>query len=157
MAEVERIADAIERTVSGPEWHGPSLAELLKDMTPADALAHPIDGAHSIWELVLHLASWVNIARERLTFEPTREPTVAEDWPPVLKPTPTGWWRAVNELTDAHRRLAEEVRRVDEATLDRQIPGHDYSARVMLHGVVSHGAYHGGQIALLTRALENRP
>ena len=156
MAELDLLASAIERTVTGPMWHGPSLAALLKDMTFADAMEHPIDGAHSIWEVALHVAAWANIARERLSLEPTREPTLAEDWPPVAIPTQPKWWRAVNELTDGHRRLADAVRRFDETKLNHQIPGHEYTVRVMLHGVVEHGAYHGGQIALLTRSLQDR-
>ena len=37
--------------------------------------------------------------------------------------------------------------------LARNLPGRDHSAAVMLHGVVEHAAYHGGQIALLRKAL----
>ena len=33
------------------------------------------------------------------------------------------------------------------------MPGLDYSVAVLLHGIVEHGTYHGGQIALLKRAL----
>jgi uncharacterized damage-inducible protein DinB len=33
------------------------------------------------------------------------------------------------------------------------VPGLDYSVAVLLHGIVEHGTYHGGQIVLLKRAL----
>jgi len=37
------------------------------------------------------------------------------------------------------------------------VSGADYSVSNLLHGVIEHGTYHGGQIALLKRALEARP
>lgn len=156
MPELDDLASAIERTVTGPLWHGPSLAELFKDMTFSDAIEHPIGGAHSIWELTLHIAAWANIARERLSLEPTNEPTPEQDWPRVATRTQPRWWLAVNDITDGHRRLADAVRLFDSAKLNARVPGHDYTVRVMLRGVVEHGSYHGGQIALLTRALQDR-
>ena len=56
------FADRVLRTVTGPMWHGPSLSEVLKDVTPEQAVAHAIPGAHSIWELVLHVTVWADEA-----------------------------------------------------------------------------------------------
>jgi len=36
------------------------------------------------------------------------------------------------------------------------VPGLDYSVSNLLHGVIEHATYHGGQIALLKRALEGK-
>src|SRR5205823_3941646 len=66
MSDVRRLSNFISRTVSGPMWHGQSLSELLTDISAEDAAAHPIAGAHSIWEIVLHMASWAEIGRARL-------------------------------------------------------------------------------------------
>jgi uncharacterized damage-inducible protein DinB len=35
--------------------------------------------------------------------------------------------------------------------LDATVVGHEYTVREMLHGVVEHSVYHGGQIALLKK------
>jgi uncharacterized damage-inducible protein DinB len=155
--ELNRLADAIERTVNGPVWHGSALGELLSGVSVEYALAHPIPGAHSVWELVHHISAWARIAEARLAVEPPPEPTDAEDWPPVTRPTPSGWKRALEQLTESHSSLAHAVRRCDPATLNRRMPGRKHSARTMLLGIPEHGAYHGGQIVLLTRALQNRP
>jgi len=53
MRESERIADQLKRAFEGKSWHGPSLLEILKDVTAGQAAARPIPGAHSIWEIVL--------------------------------------------------------------------------------------------------------
>jgi uncharacterized damage-inducible protein DinB len=154
MDERERIAAAIERTVDGPVWHGEGLAALLDGCTATDAAAHPLDDAHSIWELVLHLTSWAEIVHARLPMIAIPEATDEEDWPLVPRTTTANWATAVSALGAAHQRLAAAVRTLDVDTLDDIVPSRAYTLRMMLHGISEHGAYHGGQIALLRRAIE---
>lgn len=156
MDDAKRLAGLIERTVTGPVWHGSALAELLSDVTASEAAAHPVAGAHSIWALVLHIAAWATIAEERLSPEATDDPDDDADWPPVPRPTAPAWKRALRRLSESHRDLAAAVRMLDAAALDRRVPGRQYTVRTMLHGVVEHGAYHGGQVALMTKAILNR-
>jgi uncharacterized damage-inducible protein DinB len=146
------LSNHIKRTVKGPMWHGAALDDLLKDVTHEQAAARPIAGAHTIWEIVLHVTAWAEIARARIHGERTADATAAEDWPPV-GPAGAAEWRAVLErLGEAHRALATDVRRLDDAALDAKVPGLDYTVSNLLHGVIEHGTYHGGQIALLKRA-----
>ena len=65
MSRATRLADHIERTVTGPMWHGPALSENLEGVREDQARAHPLPDAHSIWELVLHITVWCDIARHR--------------------------------------------------------------------------------------------
>jgi uncharacterized damage-inducible protein DinB len=153
MTEIERLAAAIERTVAGPVWHGLALADLLESTSEDDAAARPIEDAHTIWELVLHLTAWAHIVERRLAMVPVPEATDAEDWPPAPDPTEQAWQHAMRQLTASHVALARAVRALDPALLDVRVPSRDYPLREMLHGVVEHGAYHGGQIALLIRGL----
>ena len=148
------MAEAIERSMSGPLWHGPCLADLLGDVPAADAAAHPVEGAHSIWELVHHLVAWTDIVRERLTPGGPAQPTPEQDWPPVRDLSPEAWRAAVERLKAAHRELAEDVAALDDATMVARLSGRDHTVVAMLHGIMEHDAYHGGQIAVLKRALE---
>lgn len=134
-------------------WHGPALADLLEDVSASDAAEHPIQGAHSIWELVLHVTAWSEIARERLAGSAKADPTPEEDWPPVKDTSAESWRAARQRLKDAHRELAEEVAVLDDSSLIARLPGKDHTALVMYHGIIEHDAYHGGQIALLKKAL----
>ncbi len=156
MDDAKILARRIECAVTGPAWHGPALAELLSAVTPAQAAAHPIAGAHSIWELVLHIASWATIAEERLSGEPSNEPDDETDWPPVPRATARAWAKALDRLAASHFSLAAAVRDLDTSALDERVPGRIYTVRTMLHGVIEHGAYHGGQVALMTKALIDR-
>lgn len=158
MSEARQIADGITHTVRGPMWHGPALAELLVGVTPAMAAERPVPGAHTIWELVLHLTSWAEIVRARLAAGGRGEVLPEEDWPPMPSDT-TGeaWRRTVAALEASHVALAREVSSLGEAALREGVPGREYTVATMLRGVAEHGCYHGGQIALLKRALAVEP
>lgn len=149
----QKIAESIERAVSGPVWHGPALMDLVDDVTADQAVAHPIHGGHSIWELVLHITSWAEIVRARLQHATLVEATPEQDWPPVRERSAEEWRAAVERLKDTHRELAADVALLPDMRLQERVPGKDYATIVMLHGVPEHDAYHGGQIAILKRAL----
>jgi uncharacterized damage-inducible protein DinB len=55
-------------------------------------------------------------------------------------------------MAASHRELAAVTRQLQDAQLDATVAGQEYSVAVMLHGIVEHGTYHGGQIALLKKA-----
>lgn len=147
-----QLSNHIKRTVTGPMWHGSALDALLADVTHEQAATRPIAGAHTIWEIVVHVTAWAEIARARLRGERTADATPAEDWPPVGATGSAEWQAALARLHDAHRALATDVRRLDDAAFDANVPGLDYTVSNLLHGVIEHSTYHGGQIALLKRA-----
>ncbi len=158
MNEARLIADGITDTVSGPMWHGPALAQLLAGVTAAEAAARPVPGAHTIWELVLHLTSWAGIVRDRLVSGAQGDPLPEQDWPSAPRDaTDDAWREALAALEASHAVLAREAGALSDAVLAETVPGQEYSVATMLRGVTEHGAYHGGQIALLKRALALEP
>jgi len=146
------LSNHIKRTVTGPMWHGPALAELLADVSHDQAAAKPIAGGHSIWEIVRHVTVWAEVARARIHGDRTGDLTPQEDWPPPGAATASAWTQLVEALHESHRALATDVRRLDEAAIHERVKGLDYTVGNLLHGVIEHGTYHGGQIALLKRA-----
>jgi uncharacterized damage-inducible protein DinB len=152
-ARTLKLSNRLVRTVTGPMWHGPALAELVRDVSVHQASARPIAGAHTIWELVLHTIAWADIARARLHGERIGDPTPQDDWPAPATVSGAEWTKAVSRLQESHQSLATEVRQLDDAVLDGKVAGLDYTVATLLQGVVEHGTYHGGQIALLKRAL----
>ncbi|MEP6493393.1 MAG: DinB family protein [bacterium] len=156
MNAVTRLASHIERTFTGPMWHGPSLREALHDVSPATAAARPIASAHSIWELVLHMTAWADIARQRLGGDGFDSPSPTENFPPVTNTDAAAWPDAIAQLEKSYQALGRAVARVPEERLSESIPtdGPRHSVLDMLHGVIEHGAYHGGQIAILKHAAD---
>jgi len=108
MTQGEILADDLRRALRGDAWHGPALRELIENLSAEEAMQRPIPVAHSIWELVLHIASWANIARRRIDGGQP-EPFDGEDWPEVHGFTPEHWDESRNALFESYERLSEVV------------------------------------------------
>jgi uncharacterized damage-inducible protein DinB len=152
-AEVNRLDDQLRRALEGEAWHGPSVLELLAGLSAAQAASHPVAGAHSIWELVLHIGSDYDLVLRRVAGD-GRKPTAAEDWPACPASTEENWRQTVQELQLLNKKLREVVRDFpDERLDDLLVPESPYTAYTQFIGVTQHNLYHAGQIALLRRAL----
>ena len=46
MSRAHRLANHIERTVTGPMWHGPALHDVLEGVTSGQARTRPLPGVH---------------------------------------------------------------------------------------------------------------
>ncbi|HKH91011.1 MAG TPA: DinB family protein [Gemmatimonadaceae bacterium] len=153
MDDRARIADQLQRAMVGGAWHGPAVLELLHDVTAVQAGARPIPGAHSIWELVLHLSGAYGLVLRRVRGE-ARPLSPEEDWPSEPPPTEERWRAAL----DALRALNEEAQRVvavfpSQRLDDPLVASPPYTAWVQFVGLTQHDLYHAGQIAILKRAL----
>jgi len=157
--EIARIVEQLEREHAGDPWHGSPLARILDGITWEQAASKPLAGAHSIWELVLHMTGWKNEVRHRLSGAPAGEPD-GGDWPPAGEPSPERWIEAREKLELAHRLLVSAVKEFPEPNLftpsndarDREF-GVGVSYYELLHGIVQHDVYHAGQIAILKKGL----
>ncbi|HXX46079.1 MAG TPA: DinB family protein [Candidatus Acidoferrales bacterium] len=155
MREIDRILDQMDRAFSGDAWHGPSLMSLLEGIPAEDASKHAVPGAHSIWELVHHMASWYTIVLHRLQSDSV-EVTAERDWPPVWEVSDTAWKRALDNLSENRERLRSVVARLQDDQLDltdQPTSGGNASRYVVLHGLIQHDLYHAGQIAILKKAI----
>ena len=154
MQNGRRIADRLRRAISGPMWHGPAVRELLVGVSHTQAASKPLRSAHSIWELVLHITAWANIARLRVHGEALDEPTATADWPRLpVRVTAAEWAEAIAQLTMSHETVANTAALLPDETLDRCVGTTTETVGAMLDGVIEHTSYHGGQIVLLKRAL----
>ena len=150
MGEVARIHDQLVRAYRGEAWHGAPVRDLV-DGVNAEQAAHKIlPHTHTIWEIVLHISAWQRAVLARLQGR-EMQLTPDADWPPVPDPIEPGWSAALAELEETHRRLADAVAALDDASLERVVPGKQYSVYFMLHGVIQHDLYHAGQIAVLRK------
>ncbi len=144
------LAQELRILARGDAWHGPSLEEMLAEVSPETAAARPIPRAHTIWELVLHVAGWTDVFRTRLEGTAMEEPEQG-DYPPVPEPTAHAWEEAKRALFGAHDALVARVERLSPADLDAAVPGRGFPARFLVRGAIRHTVYHGGQIGLLRK------
>jgi len=158
MNEIRAIADQLARAHDGDAWYGEPTMRVLRGVTAEQASHRPIARAHTIWEIVLHMASWQREVLRRLRTRAARDPEDG-DWPAPPVPTDEGWREAVERLQAAHRELMAEVERFPAHDLGeiigeaRDAPlGSGVSYYVLLHGIVQHNLAHTAQISLLKKA-----
>ncbi len=152
MNEVQRIRVMLRALYRGPAWHGPAIRDLLDGVSAETASAHPIQGSHSIWELVLHMTYWRTVATAALDGGPVNEEPPRElDWPPVTGTDPEGWQQAREGLEATHKALLARLKTFDDERLGENVAGRDYSLYFMVQGILQHDIYHAGQIALLKK------
>ena len=153
MTEIDRVLDQLKRAYEGPAWHGPSIKESLQGVTAEQAHRRPLANAHSIWELVHHIAVWEDVGRRRLEGDPAEVPISSpEDWPPAEDASEAAWEKSKAALERSHQALVDAVSRVSESRLDEPILEGKSTVYVTLHGVIQHDLYHAGQIAMLRKA-----
>jgi uncharacterized damage-inducible protein DinB len=147
--ETQGIADQLRLLYQGPSWLGPSVKEILVDIDEEVAQSRPIADAHTIWELVLHMAAWLRISRERLSAVSNRDVNEKENWP-SMEGT---WQRAISSLEAETFALEQAILEFPAQRLLERAPASEpQTFYTLLHGVIQHSAYHAGQIALLKKA-----
>ena len=161
MTEIHRIVDQLEREHHGEPWHGSALRDILGGVDHHTAAARPLPGAHSIWELVLHLTAWKHEVRQRLAGDAAGEPRDG-DWPSIDDTSADSWRAALEKLDVAHRLLVSAVRDFPEQNLP--VPTNDHRGDgiaathyELLMGILQHDVYHAGQIALLRKTVVRQP
>lgn len=152
--EVARLCGQLDRVFAGEAWHGRPVLEVLASVTAEQAAARPIDDAHSIAEIVNHIAAWLSIVRLRVGGTPIGEITAEIDWPPSTDASRQGWDAAREHLRQSYFALATLLERLTDADLDRELQGklRNYTVYEDLHGVIQHSVYHLGQVVLLANA-----
>ena len=148
--EISRIADQLKRAFEGDAWHGPAVLEVLEGVNARAAAAKPVRGAHSIWEIVLHIAAWDGAIRRRMEGQ-ALQLSDEQDFPPVMDTSDAAWRSALENLKQRHAELIQVLLAMPDYRLTAQVPGKDYDFYHMLHGAVQHELYHAGQIALLKK------
>jgi uncharacterized damage-inducible protein DinB len=155
MSETARLADQIRRAFDGQAWHGDSVVEILQGIDAAMAAAHPIKNAHSIWELVLHIAAWDGAVLTR-TGGKAVQLRDEQNFPPVKDTSESAWRGAIEHAKRTHEDLVQAVAAFPDARLAEQVPGKSesyYNFFYLFSGIVQHELYHAGQIALLKKAV----
>jgi uncharacterized damage-inducible protein DinB len=154
MTETFRLADQIRRAFEGSAWHGDSLLELLADVNARTASAKPIKDAHSIWEILLHIAAWDDAVTRRIAGTAVTL-TDAQNFPAITDAGEAAWGQAIETTKKTHHELIRSVAAFPDSRLGEQVPGKTqnyYNFYYLFSGIVQHELYHAGQIALLKKA-----
>ncbi len=151
MKRAQHLATTLGEIFDGDPWYASAVNPGLAGITAVAAAARPLEQAHSIWEITLHMDAWNRVCLRRLTGEAAAEPP--EDFPGPETITPDGWRQGRARLNESCRELIDKAGRLTDAELAKTVAGTAYTVEFLIEGVGQHWIYHAGQIALLRRAL----
>lgn len=149
----KRLRPFFKKTIGRNPWYGPGMGQLLGNVKAKDAAAHPIDGAHSIWEIVLHMITW-KAAPQRWIKGSKKPVGKSENFPKVKDTSERAWKAAVTKLKKTQTDWDALIATLEDETIFTPAsPSGLFSRYDLLIGVLQHDTYHAGQIALLKKAL----
>ena len=156
MGTVSTLRGILKSTTEGPAWHGPATMDVLKDIRSEQAVSRPIENAHSIWELLLHMNAWQRYTLRALYGKEVGDPedmAEEEDWPAVETVTQEAWDRLVLDFHTVNVGIRSLLDGMSDDSLEETVPGRDFPMKFLVHGTAQHNLYHAGQIALLKKAV----
>ena len=156
MSEVKRIISLLKEIYYGPAWHGPAIKELLKGVTAKKALAKPVKGFHSIWEVVLHLTTWTEVAEKRVKGKKVPQVTPEKDWPSYVDRTERAWKKTLENLDFHQKKLLQSLEKTKDARLSEKVQRSGSRLDTLLYGTINHEMYHAGQVGVLKKLNQNK-
>ena len=152
MHQTEQIADSYRAATVKGAWYGPSLTELLAQISAELATTPPVPGSHSISALLQHLLLWNERIRN------TSDVNSLPRWQPEKEwaEPPIPWKELVSRWSQSRELLEQKIRNFPIEDLAKQVPGRNYPYETMFRGIVEHAIYHSGQIAMVLSMLRSR-
>jgi uncharacterized damage-inducible protein DinB len=150
MSKKEEIVAELKAVYEGVPWHADNLTEILEGISASEARKRPIEGAHTVWEIVQHITGWNDVWAERLDGRNVLEPASGDF--PASGEDDAAWTATLKELERSHTNLIEKISDVRDEDVPREFMDKGYPLGFFLDGIVRHLVYHSGQIGLLKKA-----
>jgi uncharacterized damage-inducible protein DinB len=154
--EILQISSLLQDSFSGDPWYGRSVKSLLKDVSEIDVFEKP-NGQHSILELLWHMIIWreFTINRWRNDNKKTTSYFEENDWRDLDHDDKSLWKKGLQRLDETQSELIEVLEQQQDNIINETVPGRTYNFKKLLYGIIQHDIYHVGQIAYLTKLLQN--
>jgi uncharacterized damage-inducible protein DinB len=152
MNQPHDIADAYHAATIKGAWYGPSLAEMLAEVSPEIAIMRPAAEAHTVAELLQHLLLWNERARNTSDSNPMPRWQADKEWAEPAIP----WKELLARWKESRDLLETKIRNFPVEDLSKQVAGRNYPYETLLEGIVQHTIYHCGQIAMVLGMIRRR-
>jgi uncharacterized damage-inducible protein DinB len=151
---IAELLQLLDEAYNRRSWHGTNLRGSIRGLT-AEQAGWRGGSNHSIADIVVHCAYWKYSVRRRLRGEKRGSFALkGSNWFDLPGPLHAGAWRQyVRLLETEHRALCAAIAELPPRKLDSASAGGKSSNRAIIHGIILHDVYHGGQIQLIKGAL----
>lgn len=137
-------------------WFGDTYLEKLKDVTEQEAFTQPLEGFHSIAELVAHVTYWrlpiVRKLKGDKNYQGLNESP--DNWPELTSLKAKGWKTILKEFDESQQQLVKLLSEAKPAFFEEEYaPGSSWT--YITEGIIQHDVYHLGQIGLVKKIIRN--
>ncbi|MGR3809994.1 DinB family protein [Jiulongibacter sp. NS-SX5] len=151
---IERITNLLNAGFHGGAWHGPSVLEAVKRITPKEA-SFKTPTVHTGAELIYHITSWRIFTLKKLQGDADYKiDDDKKNFGPAAKVDQFELETLLMELSLSQDELIKELNSKDDDFLNELVPGTEYDYYTLLHGIIQHDIYHTGQIIILKKMSE---
>jgi uncharacterized damage-inducible protein DinB len=152
VTETQRILEHYDRTMHGDAWHSHPVWQVLDGISVERAASRPLANAHSIWEVVGHMAFWEDVAARRLG---GLRAGLEEDrnFPAAPQASEAHWQKTLDQFRASNQAFRQALQKLNPARLNELSAAGKRSFYEEAHGLIEHSVYHAGQIALLAKAM----
>lgn len=148
---VQRIKNLLNAGFHGGAWHGPSIMEAVKGITPKEA-SFKTPTVHTVAELIYHITSWRIFTLKRLQGDSDYQiDTDKKNFGSEPKVDQFELETIIMELSLSQDELMKELDKKDDEFLTQIVPGSEYDYYTLIHGIIQHDLYHTGQIMILKK------
>lgn len=154
------IIDQLQDIQEGKNWIGSSYASKLNDINDTNAFTRPLDGMHSVAEIISHLTLWRQEAILKIkTGTGSKTDDCEENWLSNKALKSKGWNTIKSEYDRTTLELVSLLKHrndsfLDELYYDTDFRG-EYPYRFVINGMLHHDIYHLGQIGIILKYLQS--
>ena len=139
MTEKARIRKLFSDLYSGSPWIDINITGSVSDLTATEAAAKPIEGLHSVWEIVNHIIDWrMNVLR-RVKGEVLKTPA-HNYFKPVAKVSAMAWQQTLEALEKSQHEWMKWLSDVSSGELELVYAVNGLTYYEHIQGILQHDA-----------------
>ncbi|MBB3054514.1 DinB family protein [Mucilaginibacter gotjawali] len=153
-----QLSNDLTEVLQGNPWYGPSVYEIIEQVSFEAAFEKPPGSVHSIAGILLHMISWTEEVIDRMNGLPSQVPS-SGDWPDPGTPDEQKWQNYVSDLKLVNVNLLGIIQNFPKEQWTEHVtgvvendPGTTFEA--LIKGLIQHHIYHSGQVSLLLRIID---
>jgi len=149
-ARIKNFIKQIEELYRGENWLDENFLKKFKLIDDVKAFIQPAAGKHSAAEILWHCIYWRKVVLKRMQgdFEFGERTEKEQNFLPLEDLKEKGWNYLLSEFENLQILLIDFLKTKDDNFLEEVCkPG--YNIRYLIEGIISHDAYHLGQIGFV--------
>jgi len=144
------MAETLQHMYNGEPWLDVTLMEHLSEMDASHATRR-LNGSNNTWELLNHLIYWHQNVTRKLSGVKTEQEGDLPDFYLPENCNDENWDATLHRFHHSLEQMMNTIRNYPGQKLFDVVPGTQHTAYFYMQGILSHVAYHLGQIVLLRK------